>query len=1545
MRGFSATRRAVRRARHHAIVMLLLAAEGALGAAALPPVPGHPDMSGIVQEDYWTARDRGLSHDEALRWATDIPEQPGDYEPYTAAELAARRNPTCRPVSPEPVRLVTPLGDELLLYETPLDSGFQWAAGVAAAQEPFRRALQSPQPEDPESEDRGSLVVTGFGGNAPLPAVSEDMPLTIRRYFPVGELPRNRDGSLRTEITVDVVLSDGTVEHVTLGYGGAGEYVSDGPVSFSHGGSGATWGTLFALGVGNGDPVRFSQGGVEFTTFGYDNEPERQLGMLERSFRTVHTQLEDLLDEDPPPEARAIIERMLGYLRHYFAISEHRAVTTGGGQMISVATLVEIARQYANLLQNPVGHGASSNPEYSDLPGAASSFVGIDNFLTRREGRVLGDAMAAGRARREAVYDQFTADLAFGMYEWALEEMVLDELMRVAGWNPRAFNDDGSLVTATGTERLEALGELAMDRVFDWTLSEVPRMLSGYARRDGALVFGGFDGNGIYLNGRNLTWGDGRGSRAATGVVDGQPMRLGDAGTPLGATRRPSYAWDPDIGPVPYTHRIADFDLAADAFSDHFRQNLTPYLYRLGERYGVPYGNFHGVSTHPTQDIGAFFTVIARRQGFVPVNELFAQSQVEFLSRMIVAAHNHANGRPTLVTDADLQQLADWTTHPEFRPQATRAISVTHDGSLTLTFTDVELDMLDGLARDFRENRVITSDDLFRFNELMDAADVPATDFFDARTAEFAHTFIVDVPQRTERFDAILEVYPGIPDTGFFDTLDGQSTIIVRLPPYDGGAIANQPDLRDIFEPIPGTNDSDDPFEAPTVIIQPRRSSGSGTFIDGGTQPFTVTLEVPSRPLDGGFPPGFGEQSTVIVRPPPTSGSATFDPGRADPGTAAPGASGTGRFDRVFDLYPWIPGTNDFADPFEAPTVLIRPQSADGSGTYRDGGTASFPVVLDIYPAISDTGRFDSGQPSALAGAGLPPPPETPLAELFDDLPVADSEATRRYDQILDIYERIPGTRDFPTTGEGGLCLPDGGSPDRPRITIDLGSSSAADFLRQHPEARHFDTFRFGGRDYLTIEIDLPRGPEASHVASQLDGLFGDEYPLVEQDFPREAQQTFRDTFAGPTEGNAPTQWYLDALGVDADSWRVGWQRAETVTVAVIDSGLAWDHADFALERLWINSGEIPGNRVDDDANGYSDDIVGWDFVHGHHVPWDDYGHGTFVTGLIAATPDNGIGIAGLAPNARIMNLKVLDGEGRTTSSRLARAIAYAVDNGARIINLSVGGPGLSELERRAVDYAADQGVLVVVAAGNAGAATDTFGPAALERALVVGAVDRRSRRSVYSNQGRAVDLAAPGDDLVSLRARYTNINSALGRSLGDSITPSNRNYLVSSGTSFAAPLVTALAAVIVGTEPDITLDGLRRRLTQSARDIEVPGVDFATGYGLLQSGALDADEEFFIDARIESVAIAMLDGWPFIEVRGTADASDFAHYAIELGQGSSPTRFEAIGDAVRHAVRGGSLASFDARKVRDARQWTLRVVVADGHGRERESRFLLTLR
>ena len=275
--------------------------------------------------------------------------------------------------------------------------------------------------------------------------------------------------------------------------------------------------------------------------------------------------------------------------------------------------------------------------------------------------------------------------------------------------------------------------------------------------------------------------------------------------------------------------------------------------------------------------------------------------------------------------------------------------------------------------------------------------------------------------------------------------------------------------------------------------------------------------------------------------------------------------------------------------------------------------------------------------------------------------------------------------------------------------------------------------------------------------------------------------------------------------GVDVgamDAWRLT-SGSSNVVVAVIDSGIEVQHPDL-VANLWRNPREIPGNQIDDDGNGYVDDMHGIDLVastKGVALSKDENGHGTHVSGTIAATANN-IGVVGLAYGCKLMGIRTHDenGQGGSVSS-LIKGLEYALVNGARVINASFRVPYYSQAGFDAFSAVGDAGVIVVCAAGNDAQNTDLVPlyPAnyRLGNIISVASVNLSGELSEFSNYGLdSVDLGAPGEDIQS--------------------TWMGGTYAEISGTSMAAPHVAAVAALVISRYPNIGIHELRQRLIQS---------------------------------------------------------------------------------------------------------------------------------
>ncbi|HEB94375.1 MAG TPA: hypothetical protein ENI94_13140, partial [Gammaproteobacteria bacterium] len=277
------------------------------------------------------------------------------------------------------------------------------------------------------------------------------------------------------------------------------------------------------------------------------------------------------------------------------------------------------------------------------------------------------------------------------------------------------------------------------------------------------------------------------------------------------------------------------------------------------------------------------------------------------------------------------------------------------------------------------------------------------------------------------------------------------------------------------------------------------------------------------------------------------------------------------------------------------------------------------------------------------------------------------------------------------------------------------------------------------------------------------------------------------------------------------------------IIIAVIDTGVDYGHEDLA-GNMWTNSGEIAGNLIDDDGNGYIDDVHGYDFTNTDADPFDDHGHGTHVSGTIAGVGNNGIGVAGVSWNAQIMAVKFLGAGGGGNISDAINSVIYAVNNGAKILNNSWGGGGFSQAMLDAIDAANNAGVLFVAAAGNNGRNNDTssFYPAnyAAPNVISVAATDHNDQRATFSNYGaNTVHLGAPG------------VNTLSTVPTGNCSMCTSGGYRNASGTSMAAPHVSGAAALILDQVPTLSINDLKSRLMDSTDQIPaLSGITLSEG-------------------------------------------------------------------------------------------------------------------
>jgi len=316
-------------------------------------------------------------------------------------------------------------------------------------------------------------------------------------------------------------------------------------------------------------------------------------------------------------------------------------------------------------------------------------------------------------------------------------------------------------------------------------------------------------------------------------------------------------------------------------------------------------------------------------------------------------------------------------------------------------------------------------------------------------------------------------------------------------------------------------------------------------------------------------------------------------------------------------------------------------------------------------------------------------------------------------------------------------------------------------------------------------------------LAAEEEGLpAGDDLDPSHKDFPNDPKYKY--------------QWHLDQVHAK-QAWK-GSQGAGVI-VAVVDTGVA---------------------RVPDLAN--TELVPGFNFVNNTADATDDHGHGTHVAGTIAQSTHNGIGVAGVAFKAKIMPIKVLSARGSGSVSGIAEGIRWAADHGAKVINMSLGGPMASSVLSKAVKYAHDKGVVVVCAAGNDGRGKVSY-PAAYPHAIAVAATQFDESTTFYSNWGKEIDIAAPGGNT---RVDQNN-DGMMDGVLQNTVVPGNtsqNDYLLFMGTSMASPHVAGVAALVVGagvTNPD----KVEQILKDTARPPKMKQKDSANRYG---AGIVDAE-------------------------------------------------------------------------------------------------------
>jgi len=388
--------------------------------------------------------------------------------------------------------------------------------------------------------------------------------------------------------------------------------------------------------------------------------------------------------------------------------------------------------------------------------------------------------------------------------------------------------------------------------------------------------------------------------------------------------------------------------------------------------------------------------------------------------------------------------------------------------------------------------------------------------------------------------------------------------------------------------------------------------------------------------------------------------------------------------------------------------------------------------------------------------------------------------------------------------------------------------------------------------------------------------------------------------FDAPNDARYSEQWALAKINA-LSAWGLT-QGSNNVVVAVIDTGVAVNHEDLA-RNIWVNSKEIVGNNIDDDGNGFVDDINGWDFHKNDNSPVDETsaanpGHGTHCAGIIGAVGNNQVGISGISQHVSIMPIRFLGADGSGDLFSSTKAIDYAIANGAHIISASWGASipkSMAQPIIEAIERANQKGVLFVAAAGNEGANNDTKpsypANAGLKNVVNVAASNSKDAKPTWSNKGKlTVDLASPGENILS--------------------TVPNNAYTALSGTSMATPLVAGLAALLKSQDASLTPAQIK---------------------AILQSSGTKIDLETACNCRIDAAsatAVVSEKSLTLVPAAGHIDISESIDFSAWGGE--APYTFSSSNTEIASITAEGKLSAIKKGQVK--------VIVKDAKGNEKSS-------
>ena len=405
-----------------------------------------------------------------------------------------------------------------------------------------------------------------------------------------------------------------------------------------------------------------------------------------------------------------------------------------------------------------------------------------------------------------------------------------------------------------------------------------------------------------------------------------------------------------------------------------------------------------------------------------------------------------------------------------------------------------------------------------------------------------------------------------------------------------------------------------------------------------------------------------------------------------------------------------------------------------------------------------------------------------------------------------------------------------------------------------------------------------------------------------------------------PNDPRYEEQWNLPFISMPK-AWTIEKGKPDVI-IAIVDGGIDYTHEDLA-GKIWRNVGEIPNNEIDDDGNGYIDDVRGWDFtdapstaaqgdyLNGDEDPSDESGHGTHVAGIAGASVSNEIGIAGVAWKCTLMPARA----GASTEygtilqdDDSSAAIVYATDNGAKIINMSWGSPRNSFVIRDAIDYAYGRGVVLVAAAGNGRTQESSF-PAGYPKVISVASTEQNRRRFYQSNFGASIDIGAPGNLILS-----THIND---------------RYRLLTGTSMAAPHVSGVAALVLSKRPSLTHEEVRQRIISTVDPI-------IQSPELVDAGNLNAWKALLASALLQSrIFSPKTDSGRLhqIEIVGSAHGFRFDTWQLMYGLSTTPKVWTTIHQPSSDSKANETLSFWNASILPEG-IYTLRLEVSANNGR-----------